>query len=173
MGPSIAGRDHRCLLVVFSMGDLTVDLVGQVSQQTHTVLHQLERNSESLSWSRHMPHPSPRVCNLQPGHGGAELGTRNIHSSELGHTSHLKAGMNSHSAGTKIPGIYIKGLRKGSRKIQTNALSRCTRSTEGQVTPAEPCWRANIPPASCRLITEHLLVRQHPAHTPYRLSLPK
>lgn len=79
MGPSIVGWGQRCLLVTLSMGDLTVDLVGQVSQQTHTVLHQLERKPNSLTWSSTCPsHVSDRVPHhsLQPRarSRGSELG---------------------------------------------------------------------------------------------------
>lgn len=49
MGPSVVGRDKGRLLVALCMGDLTVDLVGQVPQQAHTVLHQLGREPECLT----------------------------------------------------------------------------------------------------------------------------
>lgn len=49
MGFSIVGRGKGRLLVALGMGDLTVDLVGQVPQQAHTILHQLGREPERLT----------------------------------------------------------------------------------------------------------------------------
>lgn len=45
----VVGGDKGCLLVALSVGDLAVDLVGQVPQQAHTVLHQLGREPECLT----------------------------------------------------------------------------------------------------------------------------
>lgn len=52
MGPSVVGRDKGCLLVALGVGDLTVDLVGQVPKQAHTVFHQLGREPECLTQDR-------------------------------------------------------------------------------------------------------------------------
>lgn len=49
MGPSVVGRGKGRLLVALGMGDLTVDLVGQVPQQAHAILHQLGREPERLT----------------------------------------------------------------------------------------------------------------------------
>lgn len=54
MGPGIVGGDKGRLLVAFSVGDLTVDLVGEVPQQAHAILHQLGREPECLrDWEQH------------------------------------------------------------------------------------------------------------------------
>lgn len=49
VGPSVVGRGKGRLLVALGMGDLTVDLVGQVPQQAHAILHQLGREPERLT----------------------------------------------------------------------------------------------------------------------------
>lgn len=49
VGPGVVGGDKGRLLVALGVGDLAVDLVGQVPQQAHTILHQLGREPECLT----------------------------------------------------------------------------------------------------------------------------
>lgn len=56
VGPSVVGGGQRSLLVALSMGDLTMDLVTQVSQQAHAILHQLQKARQFYS-EQHMPSP--------------------------------------------------------------------------------------------------------------------
>lgn len=68
VGPGVVGGDQGRLLVALGVGDLPVDLVGQVPQQAHAVLHQLGRKTGSFTQSSTCPvhGHDPELAKLGP-----------------------------------------------------------------------------------------------------------